>query len=77
MDITPYFDQKMRAIMAFKSQFYGGSNSEGPETPISGKDFIHFMEAKARVFGRPAQVQYAEGFIHTRTPAINNLFDLL
>jgi len=77
VDITPYFDQKMRAIMAFKSQFYGGSNSEGPETPISGKDFIHFMEAKARVFGRPAQVQYAEGFIHTRTPAINNLFDLL
>lgn len=76
VDITPYFEQKMKAILAFKSQFYGEGNDSGPETPISGKQFLDFMKAKAQVFGRPAQVQYAEGFICARTPAVGNLFDL-
>jgi len=77
VDITPYFEQKMQAILAFSSQFYDpGKPGEGPQTPISGKDFLDFMEAKARVFGRPAQVRYAEGFICARTPAISDLFSL-
>ena len=75
VDITPYFHRKMEAIMAFRSQFYAPEN-EGPETPISGKDFLDFMEAKARVFGRPMNAQYAEGFISARTPGVANLFDL-
>lgn len=77
VDITAYFEKKMQAILAFSSQFYDESNPEhGPKTPISGKDFLEFMEAKARVFGRPAQVKYAEGFISARTPAVDDLFDL-
>lgn len=77
VDITPYFDQKMQAILAFRSQFYNESNPDyGQQTPISGKDFLEFMEAKARVFGRPAQVRYAEGFICARTPAVEDLFAL-
>lgn len=76
VDITPWFEQKMRAILAFRSQFYDENQMDGPKTPISGKDFLDFMEAKARVFGRPAQVQYAEGFICARTPAVGDLFQL-
>ena len=76
VDITPYFHRKMEAIMTFRSQFYA-PNDEGPQTPISGKDFLEFMEAKARVFGRPVGAQYAEGFIFSRTPGVSDLFDLL
>lgn len=76
VDITPWFGQKMQAILAFRSQFYDEANLDGPKTPISGKEFLEFMEAKARVFGRPAQVKYAEGFICARTPAVGDLFDL-
>ncbi len=76
VDITPHFHRKMEAIMAFRSQFYD-ANDKGPETPISGKDFLEFMEAKARVFGRPIHAQYAEGFMFSRTPGVNDLFDLL
>ena len=75
VDVTAYFPKKMEAIMAFKSQFYD-PNSEGPQTPISGKDFIDFMEAKGRVFGRPIGATFAEGFILARTPGVENLFDL-
>jgi LmbE family N-acetylglucosaminyl deacetylase len=77
VDITPYFKKKMEAILAFSSQFYTEDGSgDSPETPISGKNFLDFMEAKARVFGRPAQVQYAEGFRYSRTPAVDDLFNL-
>ena len=76
VDITPYWEKKMEAIMAFKTQFYDPENKL-PNTPISGKDFILFMEAKARVFGRPIQATYAEGFIAARTPGVNDLFDLI
>ncbi|GAB4488450.1 MAG: bacillithiol biosynthesis deacetylase BshB1 [Saprospiraceae bacterium] len=76
VDITPYYARKMEAIMAFQSQFYD-PNSDAPSTPISGKDFLDYMEAKAKVYGRPIQASYAEGFIFTRTPAVNSLFDLI
>jgi bacillithiol biosynthesis deacetylase BshB1 len=75
VDIAPWFNQKMKAILAFRSQFYDPS---GPvsNTPISGKEFLDFMEAKNRVFGRPALAEFAEGFIFSRTPGVSNLFDL-
>lgn len=76
VDITAFYPKKMEAIMAFKSQFYD-PNSTVPNTPISGKDFVDFMDAKMRVFGRPIQVEFAEGFIYTRTPGINSLFDFI
>ncbi|MEO6760093.1 MAG: bacillithiol biosynthesis deacetylase BshB1 [Saprospiraceae bacterium] len=75
VDITTWFAQKMEAILAFRSQFFS-ADGEAPNTPISGQDFLDFMEAKARVFGRPIQAQYAEGFMVDRTPGVGNLFDL-
>lgn len=76
VDITPYFEKKMQAILTFRSQFFD-PKGETPNTPISGKDFLDFMEAKARVFGRSIQAQYAEGFILSRIPGVGNLFDLV
>ncbi len=76
VDITPFFPKKMEAVLAFRSQFFDPSGS-APNTPISGKDFLDFMEAKARVFGRPILAEFAEGFICARTPGVNNLFDLV
>jgi bacillithiol biosynthesis deacetylase BshB1 len=76
VDITPWFEKKMQAILTFRSQFFD-PEGETPNTPISGKDFLDFMEAKARVFGRSIQAQYAEGFILSRVPGVGNLFDLV
>jgi len=75
VDISPWFDKKMESILAFRSQFYD-PGGEAPNTPISGKDFLDFMEAKARVFGRSIQVPFAEGFNVARTPGVRDLFDL-
>src|SRR5687768_4870054 len=51
VDITPYIEKKMEAVIAFKSQFYDPLSNE-PHTPISGLDFLEFLKARAREMGR-------------------------
>ena len=78
VDISDYFDKKIEAIKAFKSQFHtGGESADGPQTPISTPDFIHFLEARARHFGRKIGVQYGEGFQTPRSVGTSDLVKLL
>lgn len=75
VDVTPFRDTKFEAIFAYKTQFYQ-EGMEGPKTPISGKDFVDFLEARMIQMGRNIGVQYAEGFIKSRVYGVNSLFDL-
>ncbi len=75
IDITKYNDKKMESIMAYSSQFYD-PNSKEPQTPISSKNFMEYINAKASVFGRAINVDYAEGFTVDRYIGVNSLFDL-
>lgn len=75
VDITPYLDQKMEIVQAYKSQFYDPASDE-PDTPISGKDFLNFIRSKAAMYGRSAGFTYGEGFTVARTLGVTNLFDL-
>ena len=72
VDITPYIDQKIEAVMAFRSQFYDPLSSE-PHTPISGLDFLEFLKARAREMGRLIGVEYAEGYTAVGPVMKNNL----
>lgn len=74
-DISGVIEQKMRVIRAFKSQFYDPDSKE-PMSPISGQDFMDFIVAKARNFGREAGFEYAEGFTSYKKLGIQDLFDL-
>lgn len=75
IDITPFFEKKIETIQCFKSQFYD-PNSKEPISPIATKDFLDFIEARARSYGRNLQVTYGEGFNVSRIPGVNSLFDL-
>jgi bacillithiol biosynthesis deacetylase BshB1 len=75
IDITPYFDRKMESIKAYTSQFYI-PDSDLPETPISGQDFMDFLIGRAKLVGRPIGAKYAEGFTSSRNVGVKNLFDL-
>ena len=80
VDIAPYIEKKFELILAFRSQFYQPEAKEYEEelqSPISGQDFLEFLKAKARAFGRPAGLEFAEGFNVDRTMGVNDLFDLL
>ncbi len=75
VDITDYQKKKMEAILAFSSQFYQPGSNE-PDTPISTKDFLEHKLSRDKDFGRILQVPYAEGFILSRQPGINNFLEL-
>lgn len=75
VDVTPFIDKKIEAIMAFSSQFFD-PNSKEPATPISSPDFMEMVKAKMRVFGRDIQVEFAEGFTVERTIGVEDLISL-
>lgn len=80
VDITDYIDKKIEVVLAFRSQFYIPDDKEFEKelsSPISGKDFVDFLRAKARNYGRIANFDYAEGFNAARTPGVIDLFNLV
>ena len=78
VDISPFMEQKMELILAYKTQFFNPAEAiEGVKTPISGKDFYEYLYAKDRVSGRAIQVEFAESFQTMRTPGVKDLFDLI
>ena len=75
MDVSDYWDIKIEALKAFKSQFYDPQNSE-TETYISRPGFIKMIEARASEWGYAIGSEYGEGFTTRRYPGVNSLFDL-
>jgi len=76
VDITGHMDKKMESIMAYRSQFFDPDSHE-PDSAISGQDFLEFIKARARTYGRQIGVDYGEGYISARPPGIANLLDLI
>jgi bacillithiol biosynthesis deacetylase BshB1 len=75
VDVSNYVEKKFEVIKAYKSQFYDPNSAE-PETPISGRSFLEFVEARMREMGRQAGYEYAEGFTVERFIGVRNLFDI-
>ena len=76
VDITPFYESKMQAILAYKTQFFQ-EGQEGPKTPISGQDFLEFLTGRMTEFGRSIGVNYAEGFTVERTIGVDDLTSIL
>lgn len=78
IDISDVFEQRMKAIEAYSTQFHTGEKSEeGPQTYISTPDFLDSVIARARMFGKRIGVKYAEGFICEKKIGIRNLDALI
>jgi bacillithiol biosynthesis deacetylase BshB1 len=75
VDVSNYINQKLEAVLAYKTQFYD-PESNAPETPISSKNFTDSIIYRARDLGRLVGVEYGEGFTVERYPAVDSLFDL-
>lgn len=75
VDVTDQWEIKMESIMAFSSQFYD-PNSKEKESPISSKEFLEFLEARAANFGRLIGTKFGEGFTVERPMGIENILDL-
>lgn len=74
IDITDSFEQRMKAIEAYSTQFHTQEDgSTGPQTYISTPDFLESIRARARMFGKRIGVKYAEGFISEKSIGIRSL----
>lgn len=76
VDVSGFIDVKMKAILAYSSQFHD-PNSKEPETPISSKNFLDSIDYRARDFGRLINTEHAEGFTVERVVAVDKLNDLI
>lgn len=72
VDVTKTWKTKMRAIAAFKSQFYDPKSKE-PPTFIADKKFLEMIEARGRHFGALIGVDYGEAFMTKQPPKVDDV----
>lgn len=75
VDVSSQKDKKMEAILAYESQFFK-EDAQGPRTPISGKDFLDFLEARMRQIGRDIGAEFGEGFTVERPIGVDDITSL-
>jgi bacillithiol biosynthesis deacetylase BshB1 len=64
-DISDQYEQKIKAVLCYTTQFNTTDNSE-PQTYISNPDFLDVIKARALMFGKRIGVKYAEGYLTTK-----------
>lgn len=79
VDVTAHWETKVRAVQAYSSQFFNTeyrAASDEPQTYISRPDFMHYIEGRAREYGKYIGANYGEGFTCRRLLGVSDLFDL-
>ena len=75
-DVSGFHNTKMDAVKCYSSQFYDPKSRE-PETPISTKNFMDFVQSRANDFGRLIGVEHGEGFISNRKLGFSSFDELI
>ena len=70
-----YMELKLKAVKAYKSQFYNPDIDE-TETIISKKSFLDSVVYRAKDLGRQSNCQYAEGYISHQLNKVDSLIDI-
>lgn len=72
VDVSATWKTKMRAIAAFKSQFFNPKSKE-PATVLSKPEFIELIEARGREFGAMIGARYGEPFATKQPPKLEDV----
>jgi len=72
VDITPYMDKKIEAVLAYTTQFFNPDLDE-PQTYISSPQFLETVKARALMLGKRIGVGFAEGFCTEKTVGVKSL----
>lgn len=75
VDISDFWEQKLAALTAFRSQFYHPEYATNEaSTYISTPGFLGILEARNRELGSYIGVQFAEGYTSRRPVGLDDLF---
>ena len=72
VDVTASWPVKMKAIRAFKSQFFDPKSKE-PRTFISHPEFLNAIDARGRHFGILVGATYGEAYITKQPPRLDDM----
>ncbi len=72
VDVSDTWKTKMKAIGAFKSQFFNPRSKE-PKTNLADKKFLEMIEARGKHFGAMIGVSYGEAFVTKQPPRVDDL----
>ena len=74
VDISDVFEQRMKAIAAYTTQFYNGSmeDDDTPQSYISTPLFLESVIARARMMGKRIGVKFGEGFVTEKMIGVRN-----
>lgn len=61
VDITKFFNDKMKSVQTYKSQFHNPKSKE-PETFISSTKFMDYIKTRAKFYGFQIGKEYGEPF---------------
>ncbi|MGC8594899.1 MAG: bacillithiol biosynthesis deacetylase BshB1 [Candidatus Kryptoniota bacterium] len=76
VDISEFYNTKMAAIKAHKSQFYN-PGSKDPETVLSTPEFLEYLIGRMKYFGQLAGVRYAEPFWTVQPLTLKNFSSII
>ena len=71
VDVTEVWEQRVRALQAFRSQFFNPDYepaADEPETYVSNPGFFAWVEARARTYGYQIGATYGEPFLYRHGP---------
>lgn len=81
VDVTPVWEQRLKAMYAFRSQFFDPDYvppADEPQTFISNPEFMKYVESQARFYGYKIGAVYGEPFLYRHGPVgIDDLFATL
>ena len=75
IDVSDFWEIKMKAVLAYKSQFHDPQSQE-PSTFISSPQFLKLVEARGVEYGQIIGTQYGEGYTVRKALGVNSLFDI-
>lgn len=75
-DISAHFEQKMKAVLCYTTQFNTTDGSE-PATYISNPDFLDVIKARALMFGKRIGVTFAEGYITQKMIGVTSFDNII
>ncbi len=70
VDISNYFDKKMKSVFAYKTQFYNPRSKE-PNTFISDPKFTRYLESRSGFYGFQIGKDYGEPFYSEEEVELN------
>ncbi len=76
LDVSEQWDVKLKAVLAYKTQFYTPEYDEENATYISSPGFLKIVEARSRELGKYIGAEHGEGFTSRKLLGVDDLFTL-